>query len=161
QSIEYPMREVVHLIEKGGFVPSDNDLYQAVRGVRRALFQWGIDTGSANSLSVALDPPLLAYAAGTEIRVLVANDTTAASTIRVNGLATQQIIKRDGAQLYAGELRRGGIAVLVHDGTYFQLVSGGSSSLTIDQTDWFNGADWVVDMGTPNHIVGTPIIAPT
>ena len=160
QSIEYPMREVVHCIEKGGVVPADDDLFQLTRGVRRALYAWGIDTGSQNSLSVSLDPPLTSYGQGLEIRVLVASDNTGASTIRVNGLPTQQIVKKDGAQLYAGELRQQGIAVLVHDGSNFQLVSGAAGSTTIAD-GWFNGADYFVDVGTPNVIVGTPLIAPT
>ena len=159
-AFEYPMREIVGLISKGGIVPSDADLLQLTKGARRALYQWAIDTGSANSLSVALDPPLDAYGQGLEIRVLVSADNTGASTIRVNGLATQQIVKKDGSQLYAGDLRGGGVAVLVHDGANFQLVSGAAGSTTI-QDGWFNGADYMVDVGTVNHIVGTPLIAPT
>jgi hypothetical protein len=160
QAIEYPQREIVNLIKKGGINPSNADLYQLTKGARRALYQFGVDTGSANSLSVALDPPLDAYGSGLEVRVIVAQDNTGASTIRINGLPTQQIVKKDGSQLYAGELRQGGIAVLVHDGTYFQLVSG-TSNQTITGTGWYNGADWVVDVGTVNHIIGTPLIAPT
>ena len=175
QSWEWPMREIVHTIEKGGYVPADPhmddpvhgaadpddpNLFQLTQGVRRALYAWGVDTGSANSISVTLDPPLKAYAQGLEIRVLVAEDNSGSATIRVNGLSTQQIVKKDGSQLYAGELRQGGVAVLVHDGSNFQLVSGAAGSTTI--TDgWYNGADYVVDVGTPNHIVGTPLVAPT
>ena len=174
-AFEYPMREIVHLISKGGIVPADPiltapahdapppddpNLFQLTKGVRRALYQWGVDTGSANSLSVTLDPPLDSYGQGLEIRVLVAVDNTGASTIRVSGLSTQQIVKKDGSQLYAGDLRGGGIAVLVHDGSNFQLVSGAAGSTTI-QDGWFNGADYMVDVGTVNHIVGTPLIAPT
>lgn len=176
QAIEYTQREIVNTIQKGGYVPADPvapvtpadpNFFQLTQGVRRALYAWGIDTGSANSLSVALDPPLTAYAQSLEIRVLVAHDNSAACTIRVNGLSTQQIIKKDGSTLMAGDLRQGGIAVLVHDGANFQLVSGAAGSTTITG-GWFNGADYFVDTGTVDattahltHIVGTPPIAPT
>lgn len=159
QSIEFPMREVVNLIQKGGHVPNDNDLYQLTRSARRALYQWGIDTGSQNSLSVALDPALLAYASGLELRVFVAFDNTGPATIRVNGLSTQQILRKDGSSLLAGDLRQGGIAIIVHDGSNFQLVSGVSGNVTIS-SGWFNGADWIVDIGPANALQGTPPVAP-
>jgi hypothetical protein len=176
QAIEYTQREVVNTIQKGGYVPADPtepvtpadpNFFQLTQGVRRALYAWGIDTGSTNALSVQLDPPLTAYAQGLEIRVMVAHDNTAACTIRVNGLSTQQIIKKDGSTLMAGDMRQGGIAVLVHDGANFQLVSGAAGSTTIPG-GWFNGADFFVDTGTVEfgtvnrtHIVGTPPVAPT
>lgn len=160
QAIEYPQREVVNCITKGGVVPDDGDLFQLTRGVRRALFAFGIDTGSVNSLSIALDPPLLSYQQGLEVRILIANNNTAATTIRINGLSTQQILKKDGSSLLGGDLRVGGIAVLVYDGANFQLVSGAAGSTTITG-GWFNGADYIVDNGTPNHIAGAPPIAPT
>lgn len=131
------------------------------RGVRRAAFAFAMDTGSVNSLSVQLSPPIQAYEQGTEIRVLVANDNTGQATIRVDGLATQQIIRKDGTPLLAGDLRRGGVAVLVHDGTNFQLVSGTTGSVNISGTGWFNGADYIVDVGPVNHIQGSPPVVPT
>jgi hypothetical protein len=160
-AIEYPQREIVNMITKGGFAPDDSDLYQLTRAARRALFAYAIDTGSVNALSVALDPPLTSYAAGLEVRVLVSADNTGACTIRINGLATQQIVKKDGSQLFSGDLRANGIVVLVHDGTNFQMVSGAAGSVTVGGTGWYNGADYVVDVGTANHIVGTPLVAPT
>jgi hypothetical protein len=160
-AIEYPQREIVNMITKGGFAPSDTDLYQLTRAARRALFAFGVDTGSANALSVALDPPLQSYNQGLEVRVLVSADNTGSSTIRINGLPTQQIVKKDGSQLFSGDLRANGIVVLVHDGANFQMVSGAAGSVTIGGTGWYNGADYVVDVGSANHIVGTPLIAPT
>jgi hypothetical protein len=154
------MRELVNLISFGGYIPDDGDLAQATRGVRRAAFAFAMDTGSQNSISVALFPPIKAYEQGTELRVLIANDNTGQATIRVDGLTTQQIIRRDGTPLLAGDLRRGGVAVLVYDGTNFQLVSGASSSVNIT-AGYFNGADWIVDNGAVNHLAGTPPIAPT
>jgi hypothetical protein len=159
-AFEFPMREIVNLITKGGHVPDDGDLYQLTRSTRRALFSWATDTGSANSLSTALDPPLISYEQGLEVRILVAADNTSACTIRINGLSTQQIIKKDGSTLVPGDLKRGGVAVMVYDGANFQLVSGAAGSTTITG-GWFNGADYMVDVGTPNHIVGTPVVVPT
>ena len=160
-SIEYPMREIVNLITSGGYLPSDTDLHQLTRGVRRAYFAFATDTGSQNNLSIAVDPPLTAYEQATELRVMVAYDNTGPCVIRVNGVnPAQQIVHKDGSPLIQGDLRQGGIAVLVYDGANFQLVSGAAGSVTI-ASGWFNGADYIVDVGTVNHIVGTPPIAPT
>jgi hypothetical protein len=160
QAIENPQREIVNLITKGGYVPSDADLFQLTRATRRAAFAFATDTGSQNSLSIAVDPPITAYEQGTELRVLVAYDNTGPATIRVNGLTTQQIVRKDGTPVLAGDLRQNGVAVLVYDGANFQLTSGTTGSVTVTG-GWFNGADYMVDTGTPNHIVGTPGIAPT
>lgn len=160
ESIEYPQREIVNLITKGGYNPADSDLFQLTRGVRRAAFAFATDTGSQNQLSIAVDPPILAYEQGTELRVLVAYDNSGPSTIRVNGLPAAQIVRKDGTPLVPGDMRQGGVAVLVHDGANFQLVSGTSGSVTVTG-GWFNGADYIVDTGTVNHIVGSPPIAPT
>ena len=40
------------------------------------------------------------------------------------------------------------------------MTSGATGSVTISG-GWFNGADYIVDVGTPNHIIGSPPIAPT
>jgi hypothetical protein len=159
QSIEYPMREIVNTITKGGYIPSDADLFQLTRGVRRAAYAFATDTGSQNSLSIALDPALLSYEQGLEVRVLCAWDNTGPCTIRVNGLNTQQIVRKDGASLSAGDIRQGGVAVMVYDGGRFQLVSGLTGSVSIG-SGWYNGADWIVDTGPPNHLAGTPPIVP-
>lgn len=160
EAIEYPQREIVNLIMKGGYNPSDTDLFQMTRGVRRAAYAFATDTGSQNALSIAVDPPITAYEQGTELRVLCAYDNTGPSTIRVNGLSVQQIVRKDGTPLTAGDLRQGGIAVIVYDGANFQLVSGTTGNVTVTG-GWFNGADYIVDVGTPNHIIGSPPIAPT
>ena len=157
QAIEYPQREIVHMIAKGGFIPSDDDLFQLTRAARGQLYSWGVDTGSENSLTIQLDPPLQGYTEGLEVRVLVAHTNTGASTIRINNLSTVHIIRRDGTQVMAGDLREGGIAILVYDGTYFQLVSG-AGSVTVGGAGWWNGADYLVDIGSKNQIRGTPVL---
>ena len=92
---------------------------------------------------------------------MVAYDNTGPCVIRVNGVnPAQQIVHKDGTPLIQGDLRQGGIAVLVYDGANFQLTSGAAGSVTI-ASGWFNGADYIVDVGPVNHIVGSPPIAPT
>ena len=56
--MEHPQREIVAVIAKSGFIPSETDLEQLARGVRSQRLNYAEDTGTANNLVVAYDPPL-------------------------------------------------------------------------------------------------------
>jgi hypothetical protein len=130
-----PLRELHNLVAYSAYTPSDTDLSQVTQSVRRQWVNWGVDTGSVNALSIALQPPIIAYEAGTPLRVLVANTNTGACTINVNGLGVRSIKRPDGSNVAANDLKAGGIANLVDDGANYQLVNflgatGGGSSTT-------------------------------
>jgi len=151
-AVENPQREIVNFITKSGLTPTDDDLMQLTRGVRRQWVNFCVDSGAANALSVALDPPLEAYRQGLPLRVLVANDNTGNCTINVNSLGNRPIVRTNGAQLQPGDLRAGMIASLTDDGTRFQLTNYlGASGGTIN--NYFIHIPYAEDTSvTPNTI---------
>jgi hypothetical protein len=120
---EYPQREIVNFIGSSNIIPDDNDLYQLTRSSRSQWVNFCVDTGSINALSVALVPALQAYKQGTPLRVLVANSNTGPCTINVNGLGNRPVVRSNGAQLQQDDLRAGMIALIVDDGTRFQMMN--------------------------------------
>lgn len=150
---EYPQREIVHVIEKNNIAPSDSDLYQLTRAQRSQWVNWCIDTGSVNSLSVALDPPLTAYRQGLPLRVAVKTNNTGPTTINVNGLGNRAVTRANGAQLEADDLRTGMVALLVDDGSKFQLVNF-QGVLASSNNNYFVDIPYAEDTGTVNNIIG-------
>jgi hypothetical protein len=150
-SWEHPLRELSFLIKKSKFTPSGDDLTQVALSVRSQGLNYINDDGSANSLSVALDPPLQAYTVGLPLKVRVRETNTGGTTIDA-GAGRVPIKKMNGAGTAAGDLPAGGICELVYDGTAFQLINfGGSSGGTI--TESLIKIPYAVDSSpTPNII---------
>lgn len=125
---------------------------------------WCIDTGAINALSVQLDPPLTMYREGLPLRVLVKNNNTGSTTINVNSLGNRPVVRANGAQLEANDLRAGMIALLVDDGSKFQMVNF-QGILASSNNNYFVDIPYAEDTdATPNGITGiyTPAItAPT
>lgn len=151
-AFEHPMREIVGVIDKSKFVPNENDLLQLIKSVRSQRINFADDTGSANVLSVAFDPPLNAYTLGLPIHVRVHQTNTGGSSIDA-GAGRVSIIRSDGNALSNGDLPAGGIVDMMFDGTNFQLVNflgaGGSGSIVNN----YNNIPYVVDTSpTPNIV---------
>ncbi|BCP53770.1 hypothetical protein K32_23870 [Kaistia sp. 32K] len=153
EAVENPQREIVAAIRGAGLTPDPGDLTQLLRAVRSGLLMFYPDTGTANHLAIAPSPAYTALVAGNEFRVLVANTVTGAATLSVSGLGNVAITHRDGSALASGDLAQGQIAVLLYDGSNFQLqaASTGSTSFTIP---------YAADNGSANTIVAnyTPAI---
>jgi len=95
---------------------------------------YAADSGTANAISVTLDPvpPSLAALVGSPIRIKkAAAANTGATTIAVNGLAATPLLLTNNTALTAGVLSASGILEAIFDGTNFQLISDsvGSGSL--------------------------------
>src|SRR5215471_4579461 len=120
-AFEQPMREIVACIQNSDYLPTDDDLQQLLKSMRRQWLNFAIDTGAVNALVVALTPPLDVYHAGFPLRVLVNVTNTGPSTINVNGLGIRNILRGDGSALHAGDLAAGMIANLVDTGAAMQL----------------------------------------
>jgi len=89
------------------------------------------DSGSANAYAATLSPAAASYVAGMLVKLKAANANTTASTLNVNGLGAKTIKKADGStDLAANDIVAGQLCLFVYDGTYFQLISTGSSVVT-------------------------------
>jgi hypothetical protein len=151
-AFEHPMRELVGVITKSKFVPDSNDLLQVSKGVRSQQMNYCIDTGSVNTLSVALDPPIGAYTFGLPLRVRVSNTNTGASTIDA-GAGRVPIRKPNGSEVQAGDLPAFGLAELVYDGTVFQMINfTGQAPSGPPQTFLYN-IPYCVDSSTQRNLV--------
>lgn len=90
--------------------------------IQRGQTRFGVDTGAADALVVALVPALAEYKQGVSLKVFVAHDGTGApASITVNGVGTKAILRKGGAPLQKGDLVGGGMATLDFDGAQFQL----------------------------------------
>ena len=99
--------------------------YAALGQVQDGAFLWGGTAGgTANALTISLNPPLAAYAAGQEFRFISgAAANTGAVTLNINSLGAVAVNKGDGTvALSAGNLPASAIVTVTHDGTRFRLV---------------------------------------
>ena len=160
-AFEQPMREVVGVIEKSGFTQSDDDLLQLATAVRSQRLNYAVDTGTANALFVAFDPPIIRYQAGLTLHVRV-KVTNGPGQVLINaGAGAVPIRKTNGADVAEGEMPAGAIALLIHDGTAFQLanVSASSGGITLATVD----IPYCIDQSvTPGTIIAnfTPQLQP-
>jgi len=87
---------------------------------------YAIDAGAVNALVITFAPAASAYAQGMIFWVKVLATNTGPATLKVDALAATAILKRTSAGLVAlegGEMIAGGVAILVYDGTQFQLIA--------------------------------------
>lgn len=87
--------------------------------IQQGIFTYGVDTGVANAYVVAMNPTATALANGQEVRVLIANANTGASTLKVDGLPAVNIKTKDGNDPQANDLLAGRTYTLTYDGTNF------------------------------------------
>lgn len=81
------------------------------------------DTGAANAYVITVSSPqTVAYAAFLTVTIIPANTSTGASTLAINALGAKSIFAY-GANLISGELAAGVPAVLVYDGTQWNLIN--------------------------------------
>jgi hypothetical protein len=121
-AFEYPQREILHMIEKSLLTPSDADLYQLLRAIRRQRVNYVADGGTVNSLSANFDPAVDAYTNGLVVRIKVAFTNTGPAVIDC-GPGQRGIVHIDGSPLAPGDMVHGGVAVMVYIDTEFQLTN--------------------------------------
>jgi hypothetical protein len=92
------------------------------------------DTGSVNTLSVALSPPLGAYTFGLPLRVKVYATNTGPATIDA-GAGRVPIRRPSGTELNPGDLNASGMAELVYDGSVFQMINFGGAGVVAGPPD--------------------------
>lgn len=86
---------------------------------------YAVDTGTVNALVATFypAPASLALLTGVPLRIKIANTNTGATTLSVNGLATTTVTDLDGSALNSGELLSGAVALIIYNGTSFQLLT--------------------------------------
>ncbi len=99
-------------------------LVSAASTTINGAFNYVADTGAADIYVATLVPAATAYVAGMEVHMKVVNvNATTTPTVNVNGLGAKTIVKRAATALAAGDMPAGAIAVMIYDGTNFQLIN--------------------------------------
>jgi hypothetical protein len=81
-------------------------------------FVFGVAGGTANALTLTLNPAIAAYADGQYICFKAAANNTAATTIAVNGLAAKAIVTNGNNALVGGELLVNADYMAIYNSTY-------------------------------------------
>lgn len=149
---------------KGVGNASARDQYAASGQVQDGSFTWaGTAGGTADAITLALTPPITAYAAGQTFEyVSGASPNTTAMTVAINGLAAKAI-QVNGAAVAAGDHPAGKLMRIVYDGTAFQLERTGSAvqvfgAQTIAGAKTFSGA---VSCGSTLGVTGAATLSST
>jgi len=87
------------------------------------------DTGTTNAWVITVNSPqIVAYSAGLNVAVKVANSVTGACTINVNGLGAKNVTNPDTTAIVSGQIVAGAVVELNYDGTQFQVNGGTQGS---------------------------------
>ena len=137
-----------------------------------SLWHYGVDlSSSANSVVVSnVDPTTLTlWSTGLPLAVKIANTNSGASTIALNGLSPVPIKRGSGANLQAGDLASGYIALMIYDGAEAQLInpqvaygSVGSGDTVIDPLDpyWLSVNSLGISSTPPSPSLGDTYLIP-
>lgn len=122
-AVEVPQREIVNFILKSALSPTNGDLNQLARSVQIDLVNWAIDIGTANAIVINLDPAPATLVAGLKVFVLVKVTNTGTTTVNCNGI-TKPLLTQGLVNLPGGVIVVNGIAMIIYDGTQWQLMLG-------------------------------------
>jgi len=113
------------LTTTSGLTTQINDLSESIS---LGSFWKAISTGNGNTYEVSLTPipPSLNFGLFVHMKAHVQN--TGWSTLNVNSLGAQTIVKTDGSELKAGDISANALVTLVYDGTNFQLLNPKNSN---------------------------------
>jgi len=125
-----------------------------VKGIRSQRVNYSEDTGPANALIVALDPPLAEYTLGLPLRVKVLHTNSAIGATLDAGCGARSIKKMDGADPAVADLPAGGVIEVTWDGTYWQLTNFGGAGAGGGGSTYTVNIPYAVDTGTVNAIKG-------
>ena len=107
---------------------------------------YGVASGSANTYTVTLNPPLTSYTEGVAVAVKINASNTGASTININGKGAKSIRDPRGDALTAGKLIAGSIYTLRYNGTNFILQGEGATG-NATASDLLSGKTASTDAG--------------
>ena len=120
-SIEYPQREIVDLISRGGIIPDNADLGQMTRSVQQGKINYAPATGTANALIAGLNPtPHLVDGFRLFLRFTQVN-TDIITLDLGDGTGPHPVHHIDDTELNPYECYPGEIAGLVFNGGVWQM----------------------------------------
>lgn len=122
-AIELTQREIVNLILKSQLSPTNSDSTQLSRSVQVDLVNWAIDTGTLNHIVVTLDPAPTTLVAGLKVWTLIKFTNTGSCDVTCNGIV-KPLLTQGLVNLPTGVIVANGIAIIVYDGTQWQLMLG-------------------------------------
>ena len=91
------------------------------RAHQRGTYTFAAIAGG-NTWQVDLQPAPDSLVAGMRLRLLVAAGNTGPVQVSVNGSGPVPLLRHDGSPLDSGQVQGGRVAVVVHDGSAFQLL---------------------------------------
>jgi len=111
--------EIDAVITRSGLTGSNADLTQLAQAIRSQSLNYRAAGGTANALTVTLDPAPASNTemAGMPLRVVPALTNTGAATLAVNGMAALPVKTMRGADIVLGDLPAGVPVSLVCTGT--------------------------------------------
>lgn len=137
--------ELLDLITYSGLTPNGADLTQVRQAILAllpsvsgapsdaSLVHYGVDSGVANALDLAVTPGITAVTQGCMIFFYPNADGTSAATVKINlisGNVTKALVGPDGAPIGTGDVRAGVLSCMVFVGTAFRLFTVGASGRT-------------------------------
>lgn len=128
-----------------------SQLFNAYNSLLSPANFYSDSSGAPNVIAISVPTPLVvSYAAGLPLQILVANTTTGATTINVNGLgAVPLVYPNGGGALTTGQIQAGAIIPVMYDGTHFQyLGSIGSSSQPVSGSSTLTGTGFATPVPT-------------
>lgn len=94
-----------------------------VNNTYNASIPYIADSGSTNHIVGAFSPTISSLTAGLVLEVKIANTNTGATDFQVNSISAKAVHRIDGSALRAGDVLAGEMAILLYDGTAFQLLN--------------------------------------
>lgn len=119
---------IITAVEKSGLAPDEGVWTLLARAMRSQALNHCVAGGTANALTITLDPAPISYdeLKGTPLQVEFSATNTAAAVASVNGLAGEvPIVRPNGEPVLQGDLIGGRIGTLIYNGNSFQLASIG------------------------------------
>ena len=160
--IKYPKTKGSQVVAADGTTTFESHLSDYVRQPGYAA-----DSGSANTYVVTLTPAPTSLLDGMGVIVKIANSSTGASTLNVNGLGAKTIANPDGSAIVSGDLATGGIYSFKYNSTTgnFILVGKGGVKLTGTASDdkvlagytYYNTDPKTKHTGTRNKMLATEL----
>ncbi len=95
-------------------------------------FWQAVSTGNRNTYEVVLNPAPSNLSLGLFVHMKAHVQNTGPSTLNVNSLGAQTIIKIDGNELKAGDIPANALVTLIYDGANFQLLNPKSSNEEVE-----------------------------